>query len=114
MTEKPSAETFAAHERALAENRPVGYRRWHAAQAAVNQVIVEEFAALKKRIAELESRTANFRYCGVFKQGEAYVLGNFVTYEGSVWHANRATVEAPGTPNGAWQLAVKRGRSDRR
>jgi hypothetical protein len=80
----------------------------------INDHVTKRLGPLLARIAELESRTANFRYCGVFRQGDSYALGNFVTHDGSVWHANRDTDETPGTPGGAWQLAVKRGRSDRR
>jgi len=76
--------------------------------------IAEAFRELKARVVALEARTANFKYVGVFKQGNAYAAGNFCTHDGSVWHANRDTIEQPGTSSGAWTLAVKKGRSDRR
>jgi hypothetical protein len=114
MIEKPSAEMIAAHERALAENRPVGYRELHAIHGARSEVIAQEFGTLKKRIHELESRTANFRYVGVYRQDIAYCVGNFATHDGSLWHCNADnTTETPGT-GAAWTLCVKRGRSDRR
>lgn len=49
-------------------------------------------------------------YRGVFKDGEQYAEGDTVTWAGSLWHANEATDEKPGSPGvKAWQLAVKRG-----
>src|SRR5215831_5864958 len=37
---------------------------------------LKEVHALKQRIGDLENKTANFKYVGVFKQGNAYTLGN--------------------------------------
>lgn len=48
-------------------------------------------------------------YEGVYKSGEDYVKGDFVTFSGSLWHCNEATTEKPGQSK-AWTLAVKRGR----
>jgi hypothetical protein len=63
---------------------------------------------LEQRIFELEARP-HLRYCGVFRDGEQYQPGVFVTHAGAVWHANRRTGDRPGTSD-AWQLAVKSAR----
>lgn len=48
-------------------------------------------------------------YKGVYKAGERYSRGNFVTHSGSVWHCNIATSDKPGGGNPSWTLAVKSG-----
>jgi hypothetical protein len=50
-------------------------------------------------------------YKDVWKEGETYGLGDFVTLGGSLWHCNASTRtnEKPGTTE-TWTLAVKRGR----
>ena len=73
--------------------------------------LVELTAALERRVADLETRPT-MSYCGVWKEGAAYQRGDFVTHDGSVWHAWQQTAERPGTSE-AWQLAVKRGRDAR-
>jgi hypothetical protein len=56
-----------------------------------------------------ELRTALMIYRGVFKPGDSYELGDTVTWAGSLWHCNGATVEKPGDGE-TWTLAVKKGR----
>ncbi len=79
---------------------------------ALREEIREEFkaemTALRSRIAELESRPA-LGYCGVWKAGEKYGRGDFVTADGSLWHCNSdGTKSKPGTDS-TWTMAVKRG-----
>jgi hypothetical protein len=50
-------------------------------------------------------------YCGVFKQGEEYAPGDFVTWGGSLWHCNERTTDKPDA--GPWTLACKKGRDGR-
>lgn len=64
-------------------------------------------SALEERIAALEARPT-VKYLGVWKEGKAYVGGSMVTDKGSVWHADRATMQRPGASDD-WVLAVKRG-----
>ena len=66
---------------------------------------------LEARVDELESR-GNLKYCGVYKNGQMYYLGNFVTHGGSVWHCNGPTLDTPGQGS-AWTLAVKQGAAGR-
>jgi collagen type III alpha len=50
---------------------------------------------------------------GVFKAGTGYVRGDAVSWDGSIWIAQKDEASArPGTPEaeGFWRLAVKRGR----
>lgn len=48
-------------------------------------------------------------YRGVWKDG-SYLPGDFVTWNGSVWHCGAATTDKPGAGSTAWTLAVKAGR----
>ena len=67
---------------------------------------------MEQRIAALEAKQGNFKYCGVWsEQQPEYQVGNFVTHQGSLWHCNCAgTMARPGTSR-TWTLAVKRGAS---
>ena len=51
-------------------------------------------------------------YRDVYADGHLYARGDAVTWGGSVWVANEATTDKPGTSK-AWKLAVKRGRDGR-
>lgn len=54
------------------------------------------------------------RYAGVFQDGQAYELGDVVTWAGSAWHCQAATKNGkPGTNTDAWRLMVKAGRDGR-
>jgi len=54
------------------------------------------------------------RYAGVFVEGQAYELGDVVTWAGSAWHCKGATSSGkPGATPDAWQLIVKAGRDGR-
>ena len=75
----------------------------------IGRYVESQVKPLRKRIEELETRVAEFRYCGVWHDG-AYKRGNFVTHDGSVWHCNVDTCTKPGTDAEAWTLAVKRGK----
>lgn len=70
-----------------------------------------EVEPLKQRIAELERKQREFRYCGVWVERTPYYEGNFVTRDGSLWHCNINGVETkPGKDPVAWTLCVKRGK----
>ena len=60
---------------------------------------------------ELELPVAIYR--GVFKEGEAYAIGDMVTWGGSVWSCTAAGAEKPGDGAQGWVLAVKKGRDGR-
>jgi hypothetical protein len=64
---------------------------------------------LLERIEALEARP-EMKYCGIWKADTVYGTGNFVTDNGSLFHANRASVgERPGTSD-SFTLAVKKGK----
>jgi len=50
---------------------------------------------------------------GVFKEGQAYTLGDAVTFGGSLWIAQKNTGDKPDGPDTGWRLAVKKGRDGR-
>jgi hypothetical protein len=59
---------------------------------------------------EKKSKAAPLPYQGVWKQGQEYLPGQFVTFAGSVWHCNKKTMARPGDDHAAYTLAVKSGR----
>lgn len=61
-----------------------------------------------KSVCSLPIKATQYR--GVYKAGESYDEGDFVTRDGSVWHCNAATDEAPTAGAAEWTLAVKHGR----
>lgn len=87
---------------------------WHgflAANREKREALERRIEALERRLAELAERPA-VSYRGVWRDGEPYAAGDFVTHAGSMWYARTASISRrPGTDAGAsaWQLAVKRG-----
>lgn len=74
----------------------------------------EELESLMEaRFAEIQVRTFADAYRGVFKQGELYKRGEFVTWDGSLHLALSDTKAKPAT-DAAWQLVTKRGRDNSR
>lgn len=53
------------------------------------------------------------KYQGAYQAGHTYVPGDTVTWAGSVWHCEEATIRKPGDGTDAWKLAVKSGRDGR-
>lgn len=49
-------------------------------------------------------------YRGVYKDGDAYEIGDVVTWAGSLWHCDADTADRPGEGQKSWTLAAKRGR----
>jgi hypothetical protein len=71
---------------------------------------------LRRLTAKVDSH-GSFEYRGVHQEGAIYRKGDFVTHNGSLWHANRPTVETPGEGNSTrddWQLAVRKGKDGKR
>lgn len=50
---------------------------------------------------------------GIYKEGDAYVAGDGVTWGGSYWIAQVETKAKPDSPDSGWRLAVKKGRDGR-
>jgi hypothetical protein len=75
---------------------------------AVGVFIADELKERDQRIAALESKISNWKYCGVWSEGQ-YETGNFVTHGGSLFTCLWNTQGEPGTVD-AWQLCCKRGK----
>lgn len=103
-----------------------------------SSALQRDAAALSERIAVLETRAplpgppgkdgvkgqdgvdgtpgkdglAGLSFEGVYQDGQTYDKGNLVTWAGSSWHCNTATMSKPGE-SGDWTLMVKRGQNGR-
>lgn len=76
-------------------------------KAAVDECVPQ---FVEQRITEFLKDWPKPEYRDVWKDGETYERGNFVTWGGSLFHCNESgTKSKPGT-DGSWTLAVKRGR----
>ena len=78
----------------------------------VSQIRKEVAEKYETRIKELETRNAElatFTYRGVWQAASTYQRGNFVTFDGSIWHCNRDDTRSK-PPTDDWQLAVRAGR----
>jgi collagen type III alpha len=69
-------------------------------------------AEIVKRVEAAIAALPIVTYKGVYNEGTEYAAGNTATFGGSLWHANVATKEKPGTGSD-WTLAVKKGRDGR-
>lgn len=74
--------------------------------AGVRAYVAKSVAPLSARLATIEAKGWP-EYMGVHQVGRTYLRGQFVTHDGSLWHANRETVTRP--PGGDWTLAAKKG-----
>ena len=74
----------------------------------VGQHIKDEIKKRDQRIDALESKMANWKYCGVWSAGR-YVAGNFSSHHGSLFVCLWSTEAQPGTDS-SWQLCCKRGK----
>ena len=74
-------------------------------------VLADRMQRLEARIKDLEAR-GELKYCGIWREGDEYARGNFVTTNGSLWHAEAKTTSRPGTDS-TWRLAVKQGTASR-
>lgn len=99
-------------------------REWPAGDAQLRTLVARELVTLRHAVqllrADLHEANAKLakaeasplKYMATFTEGMDYSKGNFVTYQGSLWHCNTATRERPGTGYD-WTLAVKRGSDGR-
>ena len=128
---KSNAEVFERVKEVLLEQaRPAPGRKTATIKFSVELLgaIVESFgvasiaatreiARLERRLAEVESRKS-LEYRGIWKAGESYERGDFVSYRGSMWACCAPTSGyAPGEVgegSACFQLAVKKGRDSHR
>jgi hypothetical protein len=73
-----------------------------------DDILVAKIAALEARIACLEQRTHDVKFCGAWVEDHEYKAGNLTVSSGSLWSAQAQTKSRPGT-DANWQLCVKRG-----
>jgi hypothetical protein len=76
---------------------------------AIDEAIARYVEPFEARIKELEARPT-LRYRGVWNASTQYVIGDFCTHDGSLWHCNVSTIGTKPSDTRDWQLAVKRGR----
>ena len=79
---------------------------------ALIKAVGRELSRLEQEIAELRSRPT-MKYCGVWDDQKVYIVGDFVTDGGSLWHCSDANCGVRPGSSDAWQLAVKKGRDGR-
>jgi hypothetical protein len=118
IVETVNAHTAALDERITAlEHRPnfdvLSFsRELSVALEAAFKKRDDKIEQLESRITEMEKHAAEFKYRGVWRDGEQYRKNNFVTHDGSVWICLRDTEGKPGQSL-EWQLAVRKGRDGR-
>jgi hypothetical protein len=85
---------------------------------AIEDYVARAVAPVAKSVVELEAKLAVVEERmlkgfdrGVWKEGETYDKGEWVTHHGSLWIAQAQTSERP--PSNTWRLAVKSGRDAR-
>ena len=62
------------------------------------------------QVKEFRHKMAVVLYRGVYKEGQAYDVGDTVTWGGSAWHCDTPTKDKPDGQQRCWTLMVKRGR----
>ena len=95
--------------RAAAAHNPVEawYRR--VLLPTIGRFVGSQVKPLQRRIEELESKIANFEFCGTWRSGVTFRKGNLVVHQGSLFICRCDSVAPPGTDE-TWQLCTKRGR----
>jgi hypothetical protein len=69
----------------------------------------QELAQTKAALAALQERPG-MSYCGVWKSGAEYNVGDATTFSGSLWICREPHISSgPVADHRYWQLAVKRG-----
>lgn len=77
---------------------------------ARNGVCEQRIVELESHIIRLEQQPT-MKYLGVWDETQMYAIGDFTTHDGSLWACCRpCTAVKPGSMEGVWVLAVKRGR----
>jgi hypothetical protein len=82
----------------------------HGVQVASTRSLQSMVKELCRHVESLERRQAEspLQYRGVWKADHTFPANSFVTFNGCVWHTEKATDRKPG--EGDWVMAVKRGR----
>ena len=83
--------------------------RLNAEISAVAEFQMNRRREIEARLDALEQRPG-LKYRGVYSPTEKYVVGDFVSFRGSLWHANLVTTGVQPGDGQIWRLAVKHGR----
>jgi hypothetical protein len=123
LADEVRAEASALYQRAMARNSAHGPSLPDDVRVADSDLSIREMAEvvddaieravqpLRRRIAELEASQKEFKYCGVWDAKREYRVGNFCSFNGSMWAARRqSTCARPGEGGDYWTLCVKAGR----
>jgi hypothetical protein len=115
--EEPSAEKKALGKKVFEANGTTKLllQMWRQMPLIVDAQIAVWLLPVLKQIKAAQVDIAErpgMKYAGVFDRNKDYVRGDWCTFEGSSWHCNRPTKggREPGSGDGTWTLAVKRGR----
>jgi hypothetical protein len=73
-------------------------------------IVSEPMKRIADRVKALEEREKHFGFKGVWQASNDYLRGNFVTYDGSLWHCNSDNTRSKPGSGSDWTLAVKSGR----
>ena len=90
--------------------------------AGIAGPLKEQFAAMEKRINVLEHEWVGLehkqqgldqrmRYRSIWDPTTEYQTGNFVTFNGGMWHAQVDSKGMKPGESGSWKLAVMRGKA---
>ncbi|MBL8576140.1 MAG: hypothetical protein JNK47_02855 [Mesorhizobium sp.] len=91
-------------------SRPVSARMTCTLIAEIAVTMKQRMDGFQARLSDIE-QAKHLPYRGVWKHGEEYVPGNFVTDGGNMYHANaKSSGVRPTDDHIAWTLCVKRGR----
>lgn len=121
-TKRYQRGTWAQHAGGLWQARGVtdGMTGWTCIVNGISEVNVShEERGFNVKVAMSDGTKADHAFAipvlldkGIFKAGELYEQGDVTTWDGSMWIAQKATDDKPGTSD-AWRLSVKRGRDGR-
>jgi hypothetical protein len=70
--------------------------------------IADLLSPMHERLAAIEGKGIP-TYVGIYQPDTTWEKGSVCTFNGGLWHANRATAQKPGDDGSGWQLCVKSG-----
>jgi hypothetical protein len=76
--------------------------------SVVDEAIHRAIEPLQAELVELRARSA-FQYRGVWKSEDMYRAGDFVTFQGGIWHCSVDSTKVKPGGGPPWVLAVKSG-----
>jgi hypothetical protein len=81
---------------------------------AILREVNAQFAAMQAKINRVESAQAEFRFRGLWREGERYAPGDVVSIPAcGIYRCTRDTMARPGHDGVGWELLAKSGRDGR-